>query len=256
MDKGGDPVEDGTGEVYVRGASLFSGYWPDGQGGPDNNGWFATGDVAVVDDDGDLRLVDRRKELILVSGFNVYPREVERVIEEIPGVAEVAVIGVAHPVLRRDREGVPQHAAGREAGSGGRGGALRAPSRPVQVPHERRGASRTAALVRGQDRPRSVARNGRCMTSRVELITRPGCHLCDVARQVVESVCADAGPGLRRAGHHATTRSWRPNTPTRSPWCWWTVPRWAGTASPPQAIRGRLDGLARVPRPLGRHALA
>ena len=51
----------------------------------------------MLDDDGDLRLVDRRKELILVSGFNVYPREVERVIEGLPGVAEVAVIGVSHP---------------------------------------------------------------------------------------------------------------------------------------------------------------
>ncbi len=97
VDQGGDPAEDGTGEVYIRGESLFSGYWPDRQGGPDKNGWFATGDVAAVDDDGDLRLVDRRGELILVSGFNVYPREVERVIEELPGVAEVAVIGVPHP---------------------------------------------------------------------------------------------------------------------------------------------------------------
>ena len=97
VDQGGDPAEDGTGEIYVRGASLFSGYWPDGRGGPDNNGWFATGDVAVLDEDGDLRLVDRRNELILVSGFNVYPREVERAIEELPGVAEVAVIGVPHP---------------------------------------------------------------------------------------------------------------------------------------------------------------
>lgn len=97
VDRGGDPVEDGTGEVYIRGDSLFSGYWPQGLGGPDNNGWYATGDVAVVDDDGDLRLVDRRKDLILVSGFNVYPREVERVIEDVEGVAEVAVIGVPHP---------------------------------------------------------------------------------------------------------------------------------------------------------------
>jgi long-chain acyl-CoA synthetase len=97
VDQGGDPAEDGTGEIYIRGASLFSGYWPDGRGGPDNNGWFATGDVAVLDDDGDLRLVDRTQELILVSGFNVYPREVERAIQELPGVAEVAVIGVPHP---------------------------------------------------------------------------------------------------------------------------------------------------------------
>lgn len=97
VDQGGDPAEDGAGEIYIRGNSVFSGYWPDGRGGPDNNGWFATGDVAVLDDDGDLRLVDRTKELILVSGFNVYPREVERAIEELPGVAEVAVIGVPHP---------------------------------------------------------------------------------------------------------------------------------------------------------------
>ena len=97
VDAGGDPAEDGTGEVFIRGASLFSGYWPDGADGPNEDGWWGTGDVAVLDEDGDLRLVDRRKELVLVSGFNVYPREVERVIAEVPGVAEVAVIGVSHP---------------------------------------------------------------------------------------------------------------------------------------------------------------
>jgi long-chain acyl-CoA synthetase len=97
VDTAGDPVEDGTGEIWVRGDSLFSGYWPDRAGGPGPDGWFATGDVGLVDADGDLRLVDRRKELIIVSGFNVYPREVERVISELPQVSEVAVIGVAHP---------------------------------------------------------------------------------------------------------------------------------------------------------------
>jgi len=97
VDPSGDPGEDRAGEIYVRGPLLFSGYWPDGHDGPDEQGWWGTGDVALVDADGDLRLVDRTKELIIVSGFNVYPREVERVIEEIPGVAEVAVVGVAHP---------------------------------------------------------------------------------------------------------------------------------------------------------------
>lgn len=97
VDEGGDPMTDGKGEIFVRSDSLFSGYWPDGHDGPGPDGWFGTGDVAVVDDDGDLHLVDRRHELILVSGFNVYPREVERVIAEVPGVAEVAVIGVPHP---------------------------------------------------------------------------------------------------------------------------------------------------------------
>jgi long-chain acyl-CoA synthetase len=78
----------------VRGDNLFSGYWPDGEGGPDDDGWFRTGDVAYADSDGDLYLVDRTRELILVSGFNVYPREVEAVLGEHPAVQEVAVIGV------------------------------------------------------------------------------------------------------------------------------------------------------------------
>jgi long-chain acyl-CoA synthetase len=98
LDERGGPVEEGDpGEIVVRGANLFSGYWPDGTDGPDADGWFGTGDVAILDDDGDLHLVDRRRELILVSGFNVYPREVEDVISALPGVAEVAVIGISHP---------------------------------------------------------------------------------------------------------------------------------------------------------------
>ncbi len=98
LDERGDPVEAGDpGEVVVRGANLFTGYWPDGQGGPDADGWFATGDVAVQDDDGDLHLVDRRRELVLVSGFNVYPREVEEVLAGHPDVEEAAVLGIAHP---------------------------------------------------------------------------------------------------------------------------------------------------------------
>jgi long-chain acyl-CoA synthetase len=98
VDDTGDEVEDDDpGEIVVRGANLFSGYWPDATDGPDPSGWFATGDVAYADDDGDLFLVDRVRELILVSGFNVYPREVEDVIATHPGVQEVAVIGVPHP---------------------------------------------------------------------------------------------------------------------------------------------------------------
>ena len=96
VDEAGGEVEDGdAGEILVRGANLFSGYWPDGEGGPGADGWFATGDVAYLDDDGDLVLVDRRKELVIVNGFNVYPREVEDAIGGHPDVDEVAVIGVA-----------------------------------------------------------------------------------------------------------------------------------------------------------------
>jgi long-chain acyl-CoA synthetase len=85
------------GELIVKGDNLFSGYWPDGDGGPDEDGWFATGDIAYADADGDLFLVDRTKELILVSGFNVYPREVEDVLLDHYAVEEVAVIGIPHP---------------------------------------------------------------------------------------------------------------------------------------------------------------
>ncbi|WP_345512852.1 AMP-binding protein [Phytohabitans houttuyneae] len=85
------------GEIVVRGDNLFSGYWPDGRDGPSAEGWWATGDVAYADADGDLFLVDRLGELILVSGFNVYPHEVELVIEACRGVAEAAVLGAPHP---------------------------------------------------------------------------------------------------------------------------------------------------------------
>jgi long-chain acyl-CoA synthetase len=98
VDEGGaDVQDDDAGELWVRGANLFSGYWPDGTGGPDPDGWWATGDVGYADEDGDLFLVDRRKELVIVSGFNVYPREVEDALAEHPDIAEVAVIAVPHP---------------------------------------------------------------------------------------------------------------------------------------------------------------
>jgi len=91
--KRGDPAQ-----IWVRGPNLFSGFWPDGSDGPRADGWFATGDVGYIDDSGDLTLVDRVRELVIVSGFNVYPREVENVIEQLPGVSQVAVVGVPDAV--------------------------------------------------------------------------------------------------------------------------------------------------------------
>jgi len=87
-----------AGEIVVRGENLFSGYWPDGREGPSAEGWWGTGDIAYADADGDLVLVDRIGELILVNGFNVYPAEIERVLDSHPGVAEAAVIGVPDEV--------------------------------------------------------------------------------------------------------------------------------------------------------------
>ncbi len=90
-------ADEGPGEIWIRGANLFSGYWPDGADGPGEDGWLGTGDLAYRDADGDLHLVDRRSDLILVSGFNVYPAEVERVLDAHPAVLESAVIGVPDP---------------------------------------------------------------------------------------------------------------------------------------------------------------
>jgi long-chain acyl-CoA synthetase len=95
-DRDGAAVDEGDpGRIFVRGANLFSGYWPDGAEGPDEQGWFGTGDIACADADGRLYLVGRSSELVIVNGFNVYPAEVEAVLAAEPDVAEVAVVGVA-----------------------------------------------------------------------------------------------------------------------------------------------------------------
>jgi long-chain acyl-CoA synthetase len=93
-DLGLRPEQGDPGEIQVRGDNLFSGYWPDGSGGPGADGWWSTGDVGFLDDGGDLCLVDRAAEVVVVAGFRVYPSEVEEVIARVPGVEEVAVIGV------------------------------------------------------------------------------------------------------------------------------------------------------------------
>lgn len=93
-DDGREPEDEDGGQIHIRGDNLFSGYWPDGAEGPDADGWYATGDVGYLDSEGDLFLVDRVKDLVIVSGFNVYPSEVEDVIREVSEVSGVAVIGV------------------------------------------------------------------------------------------------------------------------------------------------------------------
>jgi long-chain acyl-CoA synthetase len=97
---GDDALAGDSGEIWVKGANVFLGYL----GEPEatarvltEDGWLRTGDIAVVDDEGYLYLVDRAKDLVIVSGFNVYPAEVEEVLMEHPAVDEVGVVGVPHP---------------------------------------------------------------------------------------------------------------------------------------------------------------
>ena len=88
------------GELILRGPQLMDGYYkrPDETGLTLRNGWLYTGDIATADADGYVAIVDRKKEMIIVSGFNVYPREVEEALATHPAVMDAAAIGIPHPI--------------------------------------------------------------------------------------------------------------------------------------------------------------
>ena len=98
LDDLGEPVAQGErGEVCIRGPQVMAGYWqrPDETAKTmTDDGFFRTGDIGIMEPDGMFRIVDRKKDMVLVSGFNVYPNEVEDVAASCPGVAECAVVGV------------------------------------------------------------------------------------------------------------------------------------------------------------------
>jgi long-chain acyl-CoA synthetase len=94
-----------VGEVQFRGPTVIPGYWEDPQATAeaiDAEGWLSTGDVGYIDEDGYLFLVDRKKDVIIRGGYNVYPREVEEVLYAHPSVLEAAVVGVPHDTLGED----------------------------------------------------------------------------------------------------------------------------------------------------------
>jgi long-chain acyl-CoA synthetase len=100
LDGGGLPPGE-VGEIAIRGHNVMKGYWgrPEATAEAIPDGWFRTGDLARVDEDGYFFIVDRKKELIIRGGYNVYPREIEEVLYEHPAVAEAAVVGIAHDSL-------------------------------------------------------------------------------------------------------------------------------------------------------------
>lgn len=88
------------GEICIRGPQVMAGYWQrddETQRVIDREGWFASGDIGVMDEQGYVKIVDRKKDMILVSGFNVYPNEIEGVVATHPGVLECAAVGVPDP---------------------------------------------------------------------------------------------------------------------------------------------------------------
>ncbi len=102
VDEDGNEVAQGeVGEIVIKGHNVMKGYWnqPDATKESIKHGWFYTGDMGKVDEDGYFFIVDRKKELIIRGGYNVYPREIEEVLYEHPAVAEAAVVGVPHDDL-------------------------------------------------------------------------------------------------------------------------------------------------------------
>jgi long-chain acyl-CoA synthetase len=91
----------GVGEIVIRGHNVMKGYWrrPDATAEAIRDGWFHTGDMGRVDADGYFFIVDRKKDMVIRGGYNVYPREIEELLYEHPSVREAAVIGVPHPEL-------------------------------------------------------------------------------------------------------------------------------------------------------------
>ncbi|WP_224275732.1 long-chain-fatty-acid--CoA ligase [Nocardioides lacusdianchii] len=102
VDRNGDEVGPGeVGEIVIRGHNVMKGYWGRPRATADAvvDGWFHSGDLATRDEDGFYYVVDRKKDLIIRGGFNVYPREIEEVLYAHPAVLEAAVVGVPHPTL-------------------------------------------------------------------------------------------------------------------------------------------------------------
>ena len=99
-DEGKDVPDGDVGEIAVQGPNVMAGYWnrPEADAAAFTDGWFRTGDLARCDEDGFYFIVDRKKDLVIRGGYNVYPREIEEVLYEHPAVAEAAVVGVPHAV--------------------------------------------------------------------------------------------------------------------------------------------------------------
>ena len=100
-DEGGDVAAGEVGEIAIRGENVMKGYWnrPEDTAKAIPDGWFRSGDLARQDEDGYYFIVDRKKEMIIRGGYNVYPREIEEALYEHPAVAEAACIGISHPDL-------------------------------------------------------------------------------------------------------------------------------------------------------------
>ncbi|HKY52565.1 MAG TPA: long-chain fatty acid--CoA ligase [Candidatus Limnocylindria bacterium] len=127
-----------SGELVLRGPQLMDGYYnrPEETAQTIRNGWLHTGDIATVDDEGYVSIVDRKKEMIIVSGFNVYPREVEEALATHPAVLDGAAIGVPHPIKGEEVKAFVVLKPGATATADDLIAHARTQLAPFKVPHE------------------------------------------------------------------------------------------------------------------------
>ena len=175
VDLDGNEVPHGeVGEIAIRGDNVMKGYWgkPEATAEAIPDGWFRTGDLATMDDEGYFTIVDRKKDMILRGGMNVYPREVEEVIYTHPDVVEVAVVGMpdelmgeqvgAAVALREGSTATPEDIIDVHQGA----------DRRLQVPPQGLGRARAAQGPHRQDPAPRGARPGRGVSAS----PRPGCR--------------------------------------------------------------------------------
>ena len=161
-DAGKDVPLGQPGEICIRGPQVMAGYWQhqaETDKVIDKNGWFATGDIGVMDEKGFVRIVDRKKDMILVSGFNVYPNEIEGVVAAHPGVLECAAVGVPD---KKSGEAVKLYVVKKDAGADVRRRAQVLPRAPDELQGAARGRvpHRAAEVQRRQDPASRTARRG------------------------------------------------------------------------------------------------
>ena len=141
LDENDRPVADGEpGEICIRGHNIMKGYWkrPDATQEALRSGWFHSGDIGVRDADGSYRIVDRKKDMIIRGGFNVYPREVEEVLYAHPSILEAAVIGVPHESHGEEVKAVIVRASRERPHARGRHRLVQGEARRLQVSAHRR----------------------------------------------------------------------------------------------------------------------
>ena len=153
-DDGADLPVGEVGEIVIRGENVMKGYWDKPEATADcidADGWFRTGDMARVDEEGYFYIVDRKKDLIIRGGYNVYPREIEEVLYEHPAVREAAVVAVPHAELGEEVGAAVALKAGAQATVE----QLRASSRSRSRPTSIRARSGSSTSCRKDRRARS-----------------------------------------------------------------------------------------------------